>query len=131
MLREDAGFRVGGFDATEVGGISDGRCQGPRDRPGPGLEPGRSIRPPPSPDPPSIKLPDPPGPIAPPDPPIKPPGPIAPANDIAFSSDRDGNDEIYVMNADGSGQARLTDNSAVDISPTWSPDGAQNAFTTD
>ena len=27
---------------------------------------------------------------------------------IAFVSDRDGNQEIYVMNADGSGQTRLT-----------------------
>ncbi len=27
---------------------------------------------------------------------------------IAFSSDRDGNDEIYVMDADGSNQTRLT-----------------------
>ena len=29
---------------------------------------------------------------------------------IAFSSSRDGNYEIYVMNADGSGQTRLTIN---------------------
>ena len=28
---------------------------------------------------------------------------------IVFSSDRDGNSEIYVMDADGSGQKRLTD----------------------
>ena len=32
------------------------------------------------------------------------------------------------MNADGSGQTRLTDNPAVDISPTWSPDGKRIAF---
>jgi len=31
---------------------------------------------------------------------------------IAFASDRDGNYEIYVMNADGSGQTRLTNNSS-------------------
>jgi TolB protein len=31
---------------------------------------------------------------------------------IAFHSDRDGNDEIYVMNADGSGQMRLTNDAA-------------------
>lgn len=32
---------------------------------------------------------------------------------IAFSSDRDGNTEIYVMNAqDGSNQTNLTDNAA-------------------
>ena len=40
---------------------------------------------------------------------------------IAFDSLRDGNGEIYVMNADGSGQTRLTDNPASDGSPSWSP----------
>jgi len=55
---------------------------------------------------------------------------------IAFTSDRDGkemkswlNDEIYVMNADGSNQTRLTDNSDYDRLPSWSPDGSQIAFT--
>ena len=38
---------------------------------------------------------------------------------IAFQSDRDGNDEVYVMNPDGSGQTRLTDNPAWDGSPSW------------
>ncbi len=47
---------------------------------------------------------------------------------IAFESDRDGNDEIYVMNADGSGVTRLTDNDAIDRSPAWSPDGRRIAF---
>ena len=32
---------------------------------------------------------------------------------IAFSSDRDGNREIYVMNADGSGQTRCTNDSSL------------------
>jgi hypothetical protein len=41
---------------------------------------------------------------------------------IAFSSDRDGNAEIYVMNVDGSGQTNLTNNSANDGSPAWSPE---------
>jgi hypothetical protein len=40
---------------------------------------------------------------------------------IAFTSDRDGNPEIYVMNADGSSQTRLTDNPANDGVPGWSP----------
>jgi Tol biopolymer transport system component len=31
---------------------------------------------------------------------------------IAFTSDRDGNREIYKMNADGSNQTRLTNNAA-------------------
>lgn len=41
---------------------------------------------------------------------------------IAFESDRnfvDGNIEIYVMNADGSGQTRLTNNPGHDSSPAW------------
>ena len=47
---------------------------------------------------------------------------------IAFDSDRDGNDEIYVMAADGSQPTRLTRNSASDGRPAWSPDGTQIAF---
>jgi Tol biopolymer transport system component/(2Fe-2S) ferredoxin len=47
---------------------------------------------------------------------------------IAFTSDRDGNREIYVMNADGSGQVRLTNNNIIDDHPTWSPDGRKIAF---
>ncbi len=34
-----------------------------------------------------------------------------------FVSDRDGNEEIYVMNNDGTGQTRLTDNPAFDTTP--------------
>jgi Tol biopolymer transport system component len=47
---------------------------------------------------------------------------------IAFVSSRDGNSEIYVMNADGSGQTRLTNNAASDFAPAWSPDGAKIVF---
>jgi len=32
------------------------------------------------------------------------------------------------MNADGSGVTRLTDHPALDLTPTWSPDGSQIAF---
>ena len=45
---------------------------------------------------------------------------------IAFRSDRDGNYEIYSMNADGTGQTRLTNNTAFDAVPVWSPDGTQD-----
>ena len=35
------------------------------------------------------------------------------------------------MNADGSGQQRLSDTTALDASPSWSPDGAKIAFVSD
>jgi Tol biopolymer transport system component len=55
--------------------------------------------------------------------------PESPANgSIAFTSDRDGIPEIYVMNADGTGQTRLTNNGAYDDQPAWSPDGTKIAF---
>lgn len=47
---------------------------------------------------------------------------------IAFASDRDGNFEIYLMQSDGGGQTRLTENPGEDHSPAWSPDGARLAF---
>ncbi len=50
---------------------------------------------------------------------------------IAFYSTRDGNPEIYVMNADGSEQQRLTDNPAFDYLPAWSPDGQTVLFSSD
>ena len=40
---------------------------------------------------------------------------------ILFLSDRDGNSEVYVMDADGSGQADLTNDPAEDGDPRWSP----------
>ncbi|HVH08461.1 MAG TPA: PKD domain-containing protein [Gemmatimonadales bacterium] len=50
------------------------------------------------------------------------------AGSIAFSSDGSGNSQIYVMNADGSGVTRLTNDAGTDIEPAWSPDGARIAF---
>ncbi len=47
---------------------------------------------------------------------------------IAFSSDRDGDSEIYVMRADGTDLRQLTDNTSIDSKPSWSPDGAKIAF---
>lgn len=40
---------------------------------------------------------------------------------IALVSNRDGNFEIYVMDADGTGQTRLTNNTLPDVSPSWQP----------
>lgn len=50
---------------------------------------------------------------------------------LAFTSDHDGNDEIYLMNSDGSNITRLTNNPANDWAPAWSPDGNWLAFTSD
>ena len=47
---------------------------------------------------------------------------------IVFTSTRDGNAEIYVMDADGDNQERLTYNTADDVYPTWSPDRTKIAF---
>ena len=47
---------------------------------------------------------------------------------IVFASYRDGNHEIYVMNADGSNQTRLTNDPSFDMAPSWSPDGKKIAF---
>ncbi len=47
---------------------------------------------------------------------------------VAFVSQSDGIGEIYVMDADGSNQVRLTNNTAFDGVPAWSPDGSKIAF---
>ena len=55
-------------------------------------------------------------------------GYAASAAKIVFGSTRDGNSEIYVMDSDGSGHVRLTDDPAIDSDPAWSPDGRRIAF---
>lgn len=40
---------------------------------------------------------------------------------ISFTSNRDGNYEVYIMNSDGSGQTNLTNNPADDGLPCFSP----------
>lgn len=50
---------------------------------------------------------------------------------IAFSSDRDGDLEIYAADPDGSDPVRLTTNPADDRNPAWAPDGSQLAFDSD
>lgn len=48
---------------------------------------------------------------------------------IAFTSTRTGLDQVWLMNVDGTGQARLSPPALRSASfPTWSPDGARIAF---
>lgn len=47
---------------------------------------------------------------------------------IVFTSSRDGNEEIYIMNDDGTIQINLTNNPALDWYPNWSPDGKKIVF---
>jgi Tol biopolymer transport system component len=53
------------------------------------------------------------------------------ADAVVFVSYRDGNAEIYRVNADGAGLARLTANAAADGQPDWSPDGSSIVFVSD
>ena len=48
---------------------------------------------------------------------------------IAFSLTRDGNFEIYKINADVTNLVRLTRRPAIDTRPDWSPNGEGIAFT--
>lgn len=49
---------------------------------------------------------------------------------IAFRSNRTGNNEIYVMNGDGSELINLTNDPSDDDLPAWSPDGTRVVFCT-
>ena len=47
---------------------------------------------------------------------------------IVFTSTRDRNLEIYVMDADGGNQENLSNHPVDDLDPDWSPDGTKIAF---
>ncbi|HBB87134.1 MAG TPA: hypothetical protein DC047_05925 [Blastocatellia bacterium] len=59
------------------------------------------------------------------------PVPQAGNSKTVFASNRDGNVQIYSMNTDGSGLARLTINSSNDDHPRWSPNGTKILFQSD
>ena len=46
---------------------------------------------------------------------------------LVFNSYREGNGEIYVMDADGTNETRVTNNSIPNNFPVWSPDGSRVA----
>ena len=50
---------------------------------------------------------------------------------IAFSSERAGNFDVWVMNADGSDPVNLTNHPAADEYPSWRAEGAGIAFSSD
>jgi TolB protein len=47
---------------------------------------------------------------------------------IAFTSERNGNPDIFLMNADGTVPSQLTDGGGFNVIPDWSPDGSKILF---
>ena len=47
---------------------------------------------------------------------------------VTFTGDADGDDDIYVIRADGKGLRQVTDTPSDEASPSWSPDGKRLVF---
>jgi Tol biopolymer transport system component/GNAT superfamily N-acetyltransferase len=50
---------------------------------------------------------------------------------LAFDSTRDGNTELYLIDADGTNTVRLTNDPSSEWAASWSPDGSKIAYTSD
>jgi TolB protein len=66
-----------------------------------------------------------------PNPLITPSATVSGEGTLIFRSNRDGNDEIYCVQADGTGLTNLTNDPGDDGYYSWSPDGKQIAFYSD
>ena len=51
--------------------------------------------------------------------------------EVVYTSRRDGNNEIYIMDSSGASPQRLTNDPSDNFAPVWSPDGTQIAFLSD
>ncbi len=60
--------------------------------------------------------------------PIAPPTGLVPARTIAFASDRDGQIDLYLTDIETGQLIRLTNDTAIESFPTWSPDGTTIAY---
>jgi Tol biopolymer transport system component len=63
-----------------------------------------------------------------PNPLLTPSATVSGEGTLLFTSARAGNDEIYVIQADGTGPTKLTEHPSGDYGAAWSPDGQQIAF---
>lgn len=60
--------------------------------------------------------------------PITPPTGLVPQRTIAFVSDRDGQIDLYLADIETKRLLRLTNDTAIESFPTWSPDGTTIAY---